>query len=75
MNCSTCTYKKNIALYSKCAGIQGRNRVGTAYYCGHPEMVNPVPIIREDDDVLEDCPFNSNITTISKDIQDADISG
>ncbi|MDG6243734.1 MAG: hypothetical protein QCH31_04980 [Methanolobus sp.] len=75
MNCLTCIYKKHIPLYSKCAGITGRNRVGTAYYCGHPEMMNPVPIIQEDDDgVLKECPFISSITDISKDMQDTNIS-
>ncbi|MBP1909125.1 hypothetical protein [Methanolobus bombayensis] len=70
MNCNSCNYKKNIPLFSKCAGIPGRNRVGTAYYCSHPEMKNPVPVIMSTGNILEDCPINNK----HPDIKDSEIT-
>lgn len=75
MKCLTCSYKKNIPLYSKCAGVPGRTKVGIAYYCGHPEMLNPVPIISTDENVLKDCPVNETIRNISESLQDTEVSG
>ncbi len=57
MKCSNCKHKKKMPLYSKCAGIPGRNRVGTVYYCGHPDILNPVPLIKKEENVLKDCPL------------------
>jgi hypothetical protein len=74
MKCSTCNYKKHIPLYTKCAGVPGRTKVGTAYYCGHPEMENPVPVISPDKSVLEDCPVTKNIMSSSENMQDVEVS-
>ncbi|WP_406657284.1 hypothetical protein V7O62_01650 [Methanolobus sp. ZRKC2] len=57
MNCSNCNYRKSIPLFTKCAGIPGRARAGTSYYCSHPDIDNPVPVISVDESTLEDCPF------------------
>ncbi len=75
MNCSTCGYRKEIPLYSKCAGIAGRTRVGTAYYCGHPEITDPVPIIDIEDKILENCPFKDNSINIPENAYDTEVKG
>ncbi|WP_342305287.1 hypothetical protein [Methanolobus sp. ZRKC5] len=74
MNCSTCNYRKHIPLYSKCAGVSGKTKVGTAYYCGHPKMKNPVPVISLNDSILEDCPINKSVISVSHRIQNAEVS-
>ncbi|WP_292464449.1 hypothetical protein [Methanolobus sp.] len=43
-------------MYTKCAGIAGRTRAGTSYYCSHPDIDNPVPVIPSDCSILNDCP-------------------
>ncbi|WP_256623090.1 hypothetical protein [Methanolobus chelungpuianus] len=65
MNCSTCDYRRSIPLYTKCAGIAGRCRAGTSYYCSHPEIGNPVPLIPADRCVLDDCPVIKNLNDAS----------
>ena len=57
MNCLACAYRKNIPLFSKCAGISGRSRVGNAHYCGHPDMSDPVPLININENVHKECPI------------------
>ncbi|MDY0387983.1 MAG: hypothetical protein RBT65_12825 [Methanolobus sp.] len=74
MNCSTCNYKKDIPLYSKCAGLPGRTKVGTAYYCGHPEMENPVPVISLNENILEDCPISKIDVNISHTMQNTEVN-
>jgi hypothetical protein len=56
MKCISCLYRKSIDLFTKCAGIPGRDRAGTSYYCGHPENCNPVPIIAKETTILDSCP-------------------
>lgn len=75
MICSKCNYRKHIPLYSKCAGVAGRAKVGTAFYCGHPEMKNPVPVIPEDVSVPEDCPVSKTVLNTSESIQRSQITG
>ncbi|SFM25078.1 hypothetical protein [Methanolobus profundi] len=75
MNCSKCNYRKHIPLFSKCAGVQGRARVGTAYYCGHPEMMNPTPVIPTDGIMPEDCPVTRATLTASENMQDTEVTG
>lgn len=65
INCSTCNYRKSIPLYTKCAGIVGRTRAGTSYYCGHPDIENPVPVIPAECCVLDDCPVIKNFSDAS----------
>ncbi|MDK2947294.1 hypothetical protein SAMN04488589_1795 [Methanolobus vulcani] len=72
MDCRTCSYKKNIALFSKCAGVPGRTRVGTAYYCSHPDMQNPVPVIASES-VLEGCPVGNNHLEVKKELDESGI--
>jgi hypothetical protein len=72
MDCKTCNYKKNIPLFSKCAGVPGRTRVVTAYYCSHPDMQNPVPVITSEN-VLEDCPVDKNRLEIKKELEESGI--
>ncbi|WMW24892.1 hypothetical protein RE474_12530 [Methanolobus sediminis] len=72
MDCRTCSYKKNIPLFSKCAGVQGRTRVGTAYYCSHPDMQNPVPLIASGN-VLEGCPVDNNRLEVKKELEESGI--
>lgn len=55
-NCINCLYRKSIKVFTKCAGIPGRNQVGISYYCGHPENCNPVPVISSDTTILDSCP-------------------
>lgn len=74
MNCSTCNYRKHIPLYSKCAGVSGRTKVGTAYYCGHPDMKNPVPVISFNDSILKDCPVTKSTINVSHTIQNVEVS-
>jgi len=62
INCLNCLYRKSIDLFTKCAGVPGRNKAGISYYCGHPENCNPVPIISKETAVLDSCPvFNETI--------------
>ncbi|MDI3487100.1 MAG: hypothetical protein PWQ51_2612 [Methanolobus sp.] len=72
MDCRTCSYKKNIPLFSKCAGVPGRTRVGTAYYCSHPDMQNPVPVIVSEN-ILEGCPVDNNHLELKKELEEAGI--
>lgn len=65
INCSTCNYRKSIPVYTKCAGIDGRCRAGTSYYCSHPEIRDPVPLIPADCYVLDDCPVIKNYNDAS----------
>lgn len=74
MNCLTCNYKKHIPLYSKCAGIQGRAKVGTAYYCSHPQMENPVPVISLNESIHEDCPVSKSAVNVSGTIQNTEVN-
>ena len=73
MDCRTCSYKKNIPLFSKCAGVPGRTRVGTAYYCSHPDMQNPVPVIVSEN-VLEGCPVDNNIFEVKKEAEESAVT-
>lgn len=75
MECSKCNYRKHIPLYSKCAGVMGRTRVGTAYYCGHPEMLNPVPVIPSDGTIPRDCPVTYSVLNTSENMQDNEVTG
>ncbi|MEZ5335206.1 MAG: hypothetical protein R2741_08215 [Methanolobus sp.] len=76
MTCDNCIYRKNIPLYSKCAGVPGRIKVGTAYYCGHPDMSNPVPVIPQDCNMHEDCPvINTSGIELNDNIQNAEVTG
>ncbi|AFV25214.1 hypothetical protein Mpsy_3015 [Methanolobus psychrophilus R15] len=52
-------------MYTKCAGIAGRTRAGTSYYCSHPDIDNPVPVIPEDCRVLNDCPVTDQLNDVS----------
>jgi hypothetical protein len=70
MDCEKCGYIKNIPVFSKCAGVPGRRRVGTAYYCSHPEMQNPVPVIASIENVLEDCPVDNMHLGAKKEMQE-----
>jgi hypothetical protein len=72
MDCRTCSYKKNIPLFSKCAGVPGRTRVGTAYYCSHPDMQNPVPVIVSEN-ILEGCPVDNNRLELKKELEETGI--
>lgn len=74
MNCSTCVYKKNIPVFSKCAGVPGRTRVGTAYYCSHPDIKNPVPVITSIGNILEDCPVHNVSLNIKNEIQSPEVT-
>ena len=75
MNCSFCTYQKSIPLFTKCAGVSGRTRAGTSYYCSHPDIDNPVPMIPESVEVLDDCPFLKELIDASPEEQEARITG
>ena len=56
MECLSCLYCKSIDVFSKCAGVPGRCRVGTSYYCSHPKNMDPVPVIPTGATILETCP-------------------
>lgn len=56
INCLSCFYRKSISLFTKCAGVPGRNRAGVSYYCSHPENCNPVPTISKGTAILDSCP-------------------
>lgn len=56
INCINCLYRKSIKVFTKCAGVPGRNQAGISYYCSHPENCNPVPVISSDTTVLDSCP-------------------
>ncbi len=57
MNCSKCNYLKDISVFTKCSGVTGRTKVGTSYYCSHPDIDDPVPVVKDGLCALDGCPL------------------